>query len=143
MASDRVSARLRAEVERRAGGCCEYCRCQSRFSSQSFCAEHIEPRSLGGKTELSNLAYSCQSCNNHKYNKVVGVDPVSKQVVMLFHPRRDQWREHFAWSDDFRLILGLTATGRATVETLNLNKPGLVRLRGVLLSVGEHPPPSE
>jgi hypothetical protein len=48
--------------------------------------------------------------------------------------------DHFAWSDDFTLVIGLTPTGRATVEKLQLNRSGLVNLRRVLRAVGEHPP---
>jgi hypothetical protein len=37
------------------------------------------------------------------------------------------------------LIIGRTATGRATVEALHLNRPELVNLRRVLRAAGEHP----
>jgi hypothetical protein len=49
-------------------------------------------------------------------------------------------RVSFAWNADFTLIIGLTPTGRATVETLQLNREGLVNLRRVLCAMGEHPP---
>jgi len=58
----------------------------------------------------------------------------------LFHPREQSWDEHFAWNEDFTLILGLTPTGRATIEALHLNRSGLVNLRRVLYAIGEHPP---
>jgi hypothetical protein len=60
--------------------------------------------------------------------------------VRLFHPRRDRWADHFAWTDDGTRILGLTPTGRATVEALRLNREPLVNLRRVLVQAGEHPP---
>lgn len=53
---------------------------------QNFSAEHIEPRSMGGKTRLHNLAWACQGCNNHKYKKTTGHDSVTGEVVPLFHP---------------------------------------------------------
>jgi hypothetical protein len=65
---------------------------------------------------------------------------VSGNVVSLYHPRQELWSEHFAWNDDFTVILGLTATGRATVETLQLNREGVVNLRRALYVMGEHPP---
>ncbi|WNZ24154.1 mitochondrial large ribosomal subunit protein uL30m [Leptolyngbya sp. NK1-12] len=34
------------------------------------------------------------------------------------------WSEHFAWSEDTTLIIGLTPIGRATVQTLRLNRAG-------------------
>src|SRR5262245_7679839 len=100
MSDETLSAALKRLVEERARGCCEYCRGQARFAMQAFSVEHVEPRSRGGKTESDNLALSCQGCNNHKYVKTTGTDPVTALVVPLFHPRQDRWREHFAWSDD-------------------------------------------
>jgi hypothetical protein len=102
-------------VRGRAHGICEYCR------------------------SPENLAFACQGCNNHKYTKTDAIDPVSGEVMPLFHPRRDRWRDHFVWSHDFSRIIGLTAKGRATVETLRLNRPGLVNLRRALFLHGEHP----
>jgi len=96
---------------------------------QPFSVEHIIPRQAGGETTLDNLALACQGCNGHKYVKTEGVGPVSGELVPLFHPRRQLWREHFAWNADFTLIIGLTPTGRATVEVLQLNREGLINLR--------------
>ena len=131
---------LRALVTERARGRCECCGSDSRFATQSFSVEHIVPRSRSGATEEGNLALSCQGCNNHKYNKVDGVDPVTGVPTALYHPRKDGWAVHFAWSSDAALVVGLTPTGRATVAALALNRPGLVNLRSVLFAVGEHPP---
>jgi hypothetical protein len=38
------------------------------------------------------------------------------------------------------LIVGLTPTGRATIEALKLNREPLVNLRRLLYAAGEHPP---
>lgn len=141
MSEKRVTAQQKQIVIRRARECCEYCRNQLRFTNQSFSIEHIIPKSQGGQAALDNLALSCQSCNNHKYTKTAGLDPVSGKTVPLYHPRYQEWTEHFTWNDDCTLIIGLTPTGCATVETLHLNKPGLVNLRRILFEVGEHPPP--
>lgn len=140
MTERRVTAQQRHTVVERARSCCEYCRSQARFAMQPFSVEHIVPRSQGGKTTLDNLALSCQGCNNHKYTKTEGRDPVTGDIVLLYHPRRQRWNNHFAWNEDFTFIIGLTPTGRATVETLRLNRVGLVNLRRVLYAVGEHPP---
>ena len=134
MPKRRVTTQQRRTVMERAQGCCEYCRSQTRFAMQSFSTEHIVPRSQDGETTLSNLALACQGCNNHKHTKTVGVDPVTSDVVSLYHPRRQRWGDHFAWNEDF------TPTGRATVETLRLNRVGLVNLRRVLCEMGKHPP---
>ncbi|HEY9708139.1 MAG TPA: HNH endonuclease [Oculatellaceae cyanobacterium] len=140
MPESRVTAQQKKAVAERANGCCEYCRSQVRFAIQPFSIEHIIPRSAGGETVLDNLALSCQGCNNHKYNKTEGRDPVSGDTVPLYHPRKQRWSNHFAWNDDFTLIIGLTPTGRSTVEALQLNREGVVNLRRVLYAMGEHPP---
>ena len=66
--------------------------------------------------------------------------PVSGNLVSLYHPRRQRWAEHFSWNEDFRLVIGLTPTGRATVERLQLNREGVVNLRQVLRTISQHPP---
>jgi hypothetical protein len=135
-----VSA-LRSEVAARAGHCCEYCRSQERFSVQSFAVEHVHPESRGGTDDPANLAFACQGCNNHKYNHVAALDPATGVEAPLFHPRGQRWRDHFTWADDCSEVLGVTATGRATVAALRLNRPGVVNLRRVLFAAGLHPPP--
>ena len=140
MPKQRITARLKRVVADRAKGCCEYCHSQMRFAMQSFSIEHIVPRSRGGQAKLSNLALACQGCNNHKYTKIEGDDPVTGDLVSLYHPRQQRWRNHFAWNDDFTLVIGVTPTDRATVEALQLNREGLVNLRRILYAMGEHPP---
>ena len=139
MARERIPPGLREAVAERAGGCCEYCRSQVRFATQAFSVEHVIPHSLGGTTAFDNLALACQGCNNHKYIKVEGEDPAGRGTVRLFHPRRDTWTDHFVWSEDYSIIVGITPIGRATVAALQLNRPGLVNLRRVLFEAGEHP----
>lgn len=129
-----------AQVRSRARSRCEYCRSQERFATQSFSVEHIIPTQAGGDGEPENLALACQGCNNHKYIKTHALDPVTGELVRLFHPRQQAWLDHFIWSYDFTWIIGLTPTGRATVEALRLNREGLVNLRRALFAVGEHPP---
>ena len=124
----------------RAHGCCEYCRSQVRYATETFSTEHIEPQKAGGKAELDNLALACQGCNNHKATKIKAIDPVTKQLAPLFHPRLQKWSEHFYWSEDHTLIFGITATGRATVADLKLNRESVVNLRRALYLIGTHPP---
>ena len=140
MAEPRPSPTQRKRVILRAAGFCEYCLCQSRYSSDPFAVEHIEPRSRGGRTRLPNLALSCHGCNGFKHAHMDGPDPTTGLAAPLFHPRRDQWGDHFRWSADYALIVGITPTGRATVERLQLNREGIVNLRRALLSIGAHPP---
>jgi len=131
---------LKKLVIKRANGLCEYCKSPANISTESFCVEHIIPKCKGGKTESENLALSCYGCNSHKYSKTEGIDPAMKTVVILYHPRNQKWFEHFAWKEDSTEIIGLTPSGRATVETLKLNRKELINLRKLLIQVGEHPP---
>lgn len=93
-----------------------------------------------GNTTLDNLASSCQGCNNRKYTSTEAYDLVGQATVLLYHPRQHKWEDHFSWSDDGALILGLTPVGRATVDKLQLNRIELVNLRHILFDAGEHPP---
>jgi hypothetical protein len=137
---DRISAKLRQAVAERARGYCEFCRCPDCVSPQPFSIDHVFPKSRGGLTTFENLALICQGCNNHKYDKIEGFDPELQQKVRLYNPRQDLWHQHFQWSDDYRTIIGITAIGRATIETLKLNRDRVVNLRRVLLVTGDHPP---
>jgi len=135
-----ASAEEKRAVSERAGGCCEYCLSQLKFSPDAFSIEHIWPRSLGGVDDVSNYALSCQQCNNHKFVSVQVRDPLTGALARLFHPRQDRWDNHFAWSADYLLFCGLTPTGRATIDKLHLNRDGVVNLRRILRDVGFHPP---
>ena len=137
---EQVSAALRRLVRIRSRGRCEYCQTPEAYAPERFSIEHIFPRSKRGLTTAENLALSCQGCNNHKFIRTRALDPVTDLTVALFHPREHFWHEHFAWLPDARRLVGLTATGRATVETLRLNRPGLVNLREALIAIGIHPP---
>ena len=140
MSDKYVSAELRRLVEKRASGCCEYCFSQSKYSADSFTIDHIIPYSISGSNEVNNLAFACRGCNQHKSVRTSAEDPLTGSIERLFNPRQNNWNAHFTWSEDFTKILSITATGRATIEGLQLNRPGLVNLRRVLYSIGEHPP---
>ena len=136
----RLSKKQKEAVSERAKQCCEYCSSQLRFSPDPFSVEHIVPISKEGTDNLDNLALACQGCNSRKYTATSAVDPASGQEVTLFNPRQDNWHEHFIWSDDFSLVVGVTPTGRATIVKLQLNRVGVVNLRKVLTLQEEHPP---
>ncbi len=136
-----VSEAIRARVVTQSGGVCEYCRYPEEFNSGRFAVDHILPRVRGGADDLNNLALSCRSCNERKQDATEAQDPLTEDIVPLFHPRRERWEDHFAWSSDFRFIIGLTPTGRATIFRLQTNHSGVVRQREVLHQLGLHPPP--
>ena len=51
------------------------------------------------------------------------VDPGTRAVVRLYHPRQDTWLEHFHLVMATGAIEGQTAIGRATVSRLEVNYP--------------------
>ena len=136
MGRERSSTQQKRLVAERANHRCEYCQSPDAYSPQTFSIEHIIPVSKGGVTALENLAFACQGCNNHKYTKVVGIDLITNQSVSLYNPRLDAWVEHFVWHDDGLELIGISATGRATIATLHLNRQRLINLRRLLLLAG-------
>lgn len=135
-----LSAGLRREVAGRARFRCSYCQSQEDVVGASFTVDHIIPQVLGGSDEPDNLCLACWDCNRLKRTHVAGVDPDTGQRAPLFDPNHQRWADHFAWSEDGRLVLGLTPIGRATVERLRLNQAVLVRAREHWIRAGWHPP---
>lgn len=136
----KVSLIKRRTVEERAAGLCEYCRCTQDFSPSPFSIEHITPKSKGGTDDLDNLALACPACNNSKYDKIESLDSLTGRKALLYHPRSDEWNEHFMWNKDFTEIIGLTTTGRATIKALKLNRERIIKIRKSLYLLGKHPP---
>jgi len=136
---ERADALMRRLAAERAKFCCEYCRTPDGIAPSPFSVEHILPRSKGGADTPENLAFSCQGCNGHKAAKTTALDPATRKTVSLFHPRRHNWNEHFIWTSDGTTIQGQSATGRATVQALQLNRTGLRNLRRLLVMADMHP----
>jgi HNH endonuclease len=142
MASD-ISDSLRALVRDRARGRCEYCQTSEELSGIRCQADHILPRSRQGVSTASNLCLACSACNGHKHARTHAVDPDSDEEVSLFDPRQQKWHDHFAWNEDGTTIMGITATGRATVVALQMNDPLIAGARSLWVGIGVHPPPEE
>ena len=132
-------------VRARAQERCEYCHSPEWVCAARFTFDHLLPRSRGGTDAPDNLALACRRCNERHYNFVIGRDPVTQQDLPLFHPVREGWAAHFAWTPDGQWIVGTTATGRATVARLDLNDErhdeGFIRVsRALWVRGGWHPP---
>ena len=131
-----IPVRLRRLVTSRAGNRCEYCGLRQEHAPFTpFHIEHAIARQHGGGDDLSNLALACHHCNLHKGPNLTGIDPRTREVVPLFHPRKDRWKEHFEL--DSAEIRGLTTRGRATVQVLNMNSEDRLVLRMELRKRGE------
>ena len=125
--SDYISDLLRQQVALRAADCCEYCGLSQNITTAAHHVDHVIPRRHAGQTELGNLALACAECNRNKGPNLSGIDPESGEITPLFNPRVQIWAEHFVASEG--QILGITAIGRASMETLRLNQPHRVAQR--------------
>lgn len=135
----RLPAAQKAAVKRAAHECCEYCGAQEAYSPDNFSIEHIQPMAKGGTNDFANLANACQGCNNRKYTLTEAIDPLTGELVPLYHPRQDRWEDHFAWNVEYTQMIGISPIGRATIAALDLNRHGVVNLRRVLRALGLHP----
>jgi hypothetical protein len=55
--------------------------------------------------------------------------PPQPALIDLLLPRQQRWQEHITCDEHFERIIGLAATGRATVEAWQLIWPELMHLR--------------
>jgi hypothetical protein len=79
-------------------------------------------------------------CNRYKSDLLSAPDPATQEETALFHPQQDRWLDHFSWNEDATEIVGLTATGRATIAALRMNRPQMIRVRRMWVAMAEHPP---
>ncbi len=120
---------------------CGYCLSPQHLVMARLEIEHLIPRAKGGLTREDNLWLSCPLCNAYKGDRVSATDPQTGRTAALFNPRLQNWFEHFRWSDDGLRIVGLTATGRATVVALHLSDdPDALQVRSYWVLAGWHPP---
>ncbi|MCB0063932.1 MAG: hypothetical protein KDE19_17535 [Caldilineaceae bacterium] len=64
----------------------------------------------------------------------------TNETVPLFNPRHDKWEEHFVWQQAGTVVAGVSAIGRATVATLQMNQEELIPVRKLWVEAGWHPP---
>ena len=129
-----MDARLEAQIWRRARNRCEYCGFRAELTRVPFQIDHIIAQKHRGRTTSDNLALSCFFCNTFKGPNLAGVDPRTRKITRLFHPRRDRWQDHFRW--DGPLLEGRTAVGRTTIEVLRINRQDATAVRQSLLEEG-------
>ncbi|MEQ1752392.1 MAG: HNH endonuclease [Prosthecobacter sp.] len=119
---------VRHLVRQRAKHRCEYCQLHQDDSPlAALHIEHIRPIKHGGTDALENLCLACIDCNLHKGTNLTGIDSETDEITPLFHPRKDNWDEHFGWNGIH--IAGRTTVGRATIRVLDLNDDDRLDLR--------------
>lgn len=127
----RFSRSARQQISERANLRCEYCQLPAEFSFQTFQIDHIVAIKHGGSDELINLAWACADCNNAKGSDQGSYDTETGNFVLFFNPRTQTWEEHFEIEKGF--ISGKTATGRVTVQLLQMNRVDQIETRRLLI----------
>lgn len=122
----------------RAGNRCEYCRLPTDVAWLPFQVDHIIAEKHGGKSDVNNLALCCYYCNSYKGPNIAGIDPQGRPdcAIQLFHPRLQDWTEHFEWLG--AKLQGKTPIGRATIAVLRINDIEAVSFRELLLQSGRN-----
>lgn len=136
----KLPLRIQEQVRQRAGYLCEYCHTSELWQYVRFTIDHIVPLAQGGADMLDNLALTCFHCNRRKASHTTAIDPVTDEVVPLFHPLQHHWGEHFVWSTNGVIIIPQTQIGRATVSLLEFNRERVLRIRWADVVIGRHPP---
>lgn len=133
-----VSDALRRLVAERAGHRCEYCLIPEENSFYDFQVDHIISVKHGGKSEAENLAYACVICNRNKGSDLGTILDKSEEIVRFYHPRKDQWADHFEVTSE-GVLQAKTSIGAATIKILGLNHADSIIERRVLIAVGLYP----
>ena len=123
---------LRRLIAERAGYRCEYCLLPQAAALHRHEPDHIVPLQHGGVTDPANLALACLRCNRYKGPNIGSFDPLTGQLVPLFHPRLQIWDQHFQIVD--AEIIPLTAEGRVTARVLRFNDPDRLTERQRLIA---------
>ena len=132
-----IDAATRLLVRQHAGNRCEYCRLpQSASPFLTFHIEHIQASQHVRDDDPSNLCLACPHCNLNKGPNLSSVDPKTRETVDLFHPRRQNWHDHFQL--DGARIEGKTLTGEVTARLLKINDEEHLEIRTGLILRGEY-----
>lgn len=127
---------IKEQIRKEAHYRCGYCLAEESLMGVSLAIDHIIPLAVGGTNEPHNLWAACRQCNELKNNRTHAEDPATGELVGLFNPRTQQWSVHFQWDPETYWILGLTPTGRATVDALQINRTLMVRARQHWIRMG-------
>ena len=138
--NSQISRRVRQQIEQTARYRCGYCQTQAAAIGMPLEIDHLLPLSLGGDSKSDNLWLACPQCNRHKAAQIAATDPETGQLVSLFNPRAQNWREHFAWQQNGLYLAGVSPVGRATIVALHINNPWVIRARRAWIAAGIHPP---
>ncbi|MFN9818443.1 MAG: HNH endonuclease [Pseudanabaena sp.] len=133
-----IPTSLRRLVIQRSDDRCEYCGISQIGQVATFHIDHVIPVVAGGETTPDNLALACVSCSLRKGARQEIEDLETGETVTIFNPREQSWNKHFQWEGV--KVVGLTPTGRATINALDLIRVTMLAIRAEEELLGRHPP---
>lgn len=134
MSKTYIPKALKELVRERASNRCEYCGYPEALAFYSHHIDHVVSEKHGGETHEGNLALACRSCNLNKGSDVATLIDNERTPIRLYHPRFDQWRNHFVLNRDS--IQPLTRIGYGTVLLLQFNHIDRILERQLLIESG-------
>jgi hypothetical protein len=135
-----IDRQLRRLVATRADHLCEYCLIHEQDTGLGCAVDHIISLKHGGETNADNLAYACIFCNRFKGSDIGSIIWQTKELTRFYHPRRDNWLEHFHLEDYF--IQPITDIGEVTARILGFNQQSRLLERQLLISKNKYPSPA-
>ena len=135
-----LNLELRRLVAQRADNLCEYCLIAEHDTILGCAIDHIISIKHGGSSNIDNLAYCCVYCNRFKDSDIGSIIIDKKEFVRFYHPRWDNWLEHFHLED--YLIQPITDIGEVTARILGFNQQSRLLERQLLISKNKYPSPA-
>lgn len=135
-----IPDKIREIVKERAFYLCEYCLLHESQSFVGFEIDHIISIKHGGSNEASNLAYTCQYCNQFKGADIGTILLPDEEYIRFYNPRKDKWKNHFDLEGS--LIIAKTPQAEATIKMLKLNQPDRLIERQIWLDSNFYPHPN-
>jgi hypothetical protein len=137
-----ISDKLRQKIAEQAGNRCGYCLGEQKYIFAPLEIDHLLPIAKGGTDLEENLWLACPLCNSYKGIQTHGIDHLTKKKTPLFNPRKQNWNRHFKIVNSIEII-GKTAVGRITINTLQINNHLAIIVRKNWLIAGWYPPKTE
>jgi hypothetical protein len=102
----------------------------------TFHIDHITPIAAGGRTVAENLALARVSCSLRKGRARLQL--IQTQAMKFCYTIRDATSGPRISHGKECVMIGLTPTGRATVNALDLNRPLILAIREEEAALGRH-----
>ena len=134
-----ISDKLRQKIVEQSGNRCGYCLGEQRYIFAPLEVDHLLPIAEGGTDDEENLWLACPLCNSYKGRQTHGINSITKRKVLLFNPRKQNWKRHFKIENRIRIV-GKTVCRRVTVVALQMNGHLAITVRQNWRIAGSYPP---